>query len=80
MKTQLTPHAEQLLRAIADRATTVEQILSAPARAPSAQAKLSREQLKAELLAITERCAGRPLLDARTPDTILGYNDHGAFD
>ena len=31
----------------------------------------------AELRAIRERCSRLPVVDARTPDEILGYDDHG---
>lgn len=33
--------------------------------------------LEAELRAIRERCSRLPVIDARTPDEILGYDDHG---
>lgn len=31
------------------------------------------------ILSISERCAALPDLDPRSPDAILGYDDHGAF-
>ena len=33
--------------------------------------------LAAELLEIGRRCAALPDLDSRTPDEILGYDEHG---
>lgn len=33
--------------------------------------------LAAELEEIGKRCAALPVLDERTPDEILGYDDHG---
>jgi antitoxin VapB len=33
----------------------------------------------AQILAIAARAAALPVLDARSPEEILGYNDHGAF-
>jgi antitoxin VapB len=36
-----------------------------------------REQRLAEIKRIAERSAARPLLDPRTPDEILGYDEHG---
>ncbi len=33
--------------------------------------------IAAELVAIGRRCAALPDLDRRTPDEILGYDDHG---
>lgn len=37
----------------------------------------SSQNLKEELLAIGKHCAALPLLDSRTPDQILGYNEQG---
>jgi hypothetical protein len=33
-----------------------------------------------KLMEIVERCSKRPILDDRSPDEILGYNDQGLFD
>lgn len=38
------------------------------------------EALKAELRAIAERAVRLPVLDPRSDDEILGYNEFGAFD
>lgn len=44
-------------------------------------ARLRREQqeqsLADELEAIAEHCAGLPVIDARAPDEILGYDERG---
>lgn len=37
----------------------------------------SRRRLSDELEAIAEHCASLPVLDTRTADEILGYDDHG---
>jgi hypothetical protein len=37
----------------------------------------SQIALKEHLLTIAKRCASLPLLDRRTPDEILGYDDYG---
>jgi antitoxin VapB len=37
----------------------------------------SRRRLADELEAIAEHCANRPVLDARSADEILGYDEHG---
>jgi antitoxin VapB len=37
----------------------------------------SKQRLVDELEAIAEHCAGLPVLDARTPDEILEYDDRG---
>jgi antitoxin VapB len=38
------------------------------------------EAFKRRIDAIVERFNSRPLLDDRTPDEIIGYNEHGHFD
>ena len=44
-------------------------------------AKLAdREKWMAEIMAILERIDKLPVLDPRTPDEIIGYNEYGAFD
>ena len=35
------------------------------------------DRLARELRAIRERCAGHPVLDSRSADEILGYDEHG---
>jgi antitoxin VapB len=40
----------------------------------------SEEEYIACIKAITSELAGLPLLDTRTPDEIIGYNEHGYFD
>lgn len=37
----------------------------------------SHTALKERLLAIAKRCAALPLLDRRTSDEILGYDEYG---
>lgn len=37
----------------------------------------ARRRLADELEAIAEHCANLPVLDARPPDAILGYDEHG---
>lgn len=37
----------------------------------------SRRRLADELGAIAEHCANLPVKDARPPDDIIGYDDHG---
>jgi len=48
------------------------------------QEKLNKEQnrrlaphLKEEILTIAHRCAHLPMIDSRTPEDILGYNQDG---
>lgn len=41
------------------------------------QSSAPQQTLKERLLAIGQRCAALPLVDQRTPDEILGYDDSG---
>ncbi|OGT88864.1 MAG: hypothetical protein A2286_10265 [Gammaproteobacteria bacterium RIFOXYA12_FULL_61_12] len=45
--------------------------------ATEAQQPSSKPILREHLLDIAKRCAALPLLDHRTPDEILGYDDYG---
>ena len=72
--------AEQAVRDLA--ALTGETVTVAVQRA--AEERLNRLRrsrgggsLAAELLAIGRRCAALPDLDTRTPDDIIGYDEHG---
>ena len=42
-----------------------------------ARRQLSRDELIAGMKAISDRCAALPVYDPRTPDEILGYDEHG---
>jgi len=71
---------EQSVRELA--AATGESVTTAVRRA--AEERLSRVRrtgntgtLAARLLEIGERCAALPDLDRRTPDEIIGYDEHG---
>jgi antitoxin VapB len=39
-----------------------------------------RERRRAKLMEIADRIARYPVLDDRSPDEILGYNEFGTFD
>lgn len=74
------PEADRLARALAARTgeTLTEAIVVA------LRERLARETGRAhvvplheELAAIRRRCAGLPVLDARSPDDILGYDEPG---
>jgi len=43
----------------------------------SVEAVPPKRSLAAELLEIGRQCAASPLLDDRTPEAILGYDNHG---
>lgn len=74
------PEADRLARelAMATGETLVEAVLQA------LRERLAREQerkqtpgLQKELRAIRERCAQLPVIDARSPEEIIGYDDRG---
>jgi antitoxin VapB len=73
------PETDRLARALA--AATGESITEAIRRA--LQDRLERETQRAqrgvavEIRRIQERLARLPVLDARTADELLGYDDHG---
>jgi antitoxin VapB len=74
------PEADRLARRLA--AITGESITEATIKA--LEERLLREQgrvrgprLRDELRTIRERCAALPVLDPRSPDEILGYDDIG---
>ena len=54
----------------------VKVIMLMPETTETAQAP-SQIELKERLLTIAKRCAALPLLDRRTPDEILGYDEYG---
>jgi antitoxin VapB len=75
------PDADRLARELA--AATGESLTEAVLQA--LRERLAKEQgrqrtprLRDELRAIRERCAKLPVLDARSPEEILGYDDTGA--
>jgi antitoxin VapB len=39
--------------------------------------RVGEEDLADELMKIGKRCAALPVLDPRSPDEILGYDEHG---
>jgi antitoxin VapB len=39
-----------------------------------------REARRAAIMEIVERFSQLPVLDSRSPDEIIGYNEHGHFD
>ena len=74
------PEADRLARALAER--TGESITDAVTQA--LRGRLRREEGRAaepdlaeELMEIGRRCAGLPVLDDRSPDEIVGYDEHG---
>lgn len=79
-----SPEAEKLARELARR--TGESLTEAITVALRERLKRERarpqrpDALADKLLAIGRRVAALPVLDARTPDEILGYDEHGLFE
>ena len=74
------PEADRLARELAG--TTGETLTDAVInslreRLRREKARSSKPLLLDELRAIRERCAALPVLDDRSPDEILGYNEIG---
>lgn len=72
------PTTESVVRELAD--LTGETVTAAVRRA--AEERLSRvrhsgRSLKDDILEIGSRCAALPVLDPRSPDEILGYDENG---
>ena len=78
--------AEQLARELARRRGTsiTEAVTHALRKEVERERTRSRRENKEELIRcideITERFNSRPLLDDRSDDEILGYNEQGHFD
>ena len=72
--------ADKLARALARKTgeTITDAVINAlRERLQREEGRSSLPSLKEELLAISERCAALPDHDIRTPDEIIGYNEHG---
>jgi antitoxin VapB len=81
------PEAERLAREVARRCGTgitaavtdaLREKLERERRKPRAEDDL--EEFLRRVDEIVDRFNSRPLLDRRTPDEIIGYNEHGHFD
>lgn len=62
---------EAVIRAAIERAAADAGVTGA------ADTELTEEELIARIDEITEHAARLPVLDNRTPDEIIGYDDHG---
>jgi antitoxin VapB len=80
------PETERLAKEVAKAkgksvAAIVRDAIEASAREPglliARPSWLSPAKRRQRLLEISERSAARPILDPRTPDEILGYDDRG---
>lgn len=74
------PEADRLARELAARTgeSLTEAVITALRERLRRELGRSRvTRLSEELQRIGERCAALPMLDGRTDDEILGYDDHG---
>jgi antitoxin VapB len=79
------PDTERLARKVAQAkgkpvAAIVRDAIEASAREAGvlvARQGLSPAEKRRQLLEISERSAARPVVDSRTPEEIIGYDEHG---
>ncbi len=74
------PEADRLARELAARTgeSLTEAVLNAlRERLTREQGRLKTPRLRDELRAIRKRCASLPVLDDRSPEATLGYDEHG---
>ena len=74
------PEAELLARELAacTAKTLTEAVLTAlRERLKREQSRVRNPKLADELRAISDRCGALPDLDTRTPEEIIGYDEHG---
>jgi antitoxin VapB len=75
------PEADQLARNLAQRTgETITQAVITALRerlARQQQSEQAIENLVDDIMDIGRHCAALPLLDARSPDEIIGYDEHG---
>lgn len=65
------------LAALTGESLTEAVVLSLRERLDRKRAQKDGRPLAERLMEIGRRCAGRPRLDDRSPDEILGYDDNG---
>jgi antitoxin VapB len=80
IKDPATERVVRELAAIAGESMTMAVRRAAEERLQRLQQRPSARSLAAEILEIGRRCAALPDLDPRTPEEILGYDDHGLPD
>ena len=75
------PEADQLARNLAQRTgeTLTQAVITALRErlAREQQTEQAIENLVEDIMDIGRHCAALPLLDARPPDEIIGYDEHG---
>lgn len=74
------PEADRLARELAEvtgESLTETVIRALRERLRRVRGRVTPRRLREELREIRERCSNLPVLDAREPDEILGYDDRG---
>jgi len=74
------PEADRLARAVADltgESLTKAITVALSERLERLRVRRPRRRLADELDEIAKRCAALPVLDPRSPDEIIGYDEHG---
>lgn len=74
------PEADRLARVLAERtgeSITDVVIEALRERLRREEGRTSEPDLAEELMEIGRRCAALPVLDDRSPDNIIGYDEHG---
>jgi antitoxin VapB len=74
------PEADRLARELAEttgESITEAVVLALRERLSRERAKVSPEQLRDRLRAIRKKSSTLPVLDDRSPDELIGYDDHG---
>jgi antitoxin VapB len=77
IKDPITEKFVRELAAVAGESVTIAVRRAAEERLQRVQRRRSGRSLAAEILEIGRRCAALPDRDARSPDEILGYDEHG---
>jgi antitoxin VapB len=74
------PEADRLARALAEKTgeTITEAVIGALRdRLAREEGRVTVTALADEIMAIARRCAALPDRDTRSPDEIIGYDEHG---
>ncbi len=75
--------AERLARQVAretGESLTLAVLHSLEERLEKLKGRRTAPDLAETILSISARCSALPDLDDRSPESILGYDEHGAFD
>jgi antitoxin VapB len=76
--------ADQMIRTLAERTgESITDAVKQAVRERLAHVPLSKEEIaerEERIARLVAKAAAMPTLDDRTPDEIIGYNEHGHFD